>query len=89
MTKPPHVPVVITGAVPTGVTAGIMLAQRGIARLLLERQPQVYALPRAGHYPGGAWSGSATGIPAPAPSTVIPGHYRRQQQTGISVRVRT
>jgi 3-(3-hydroxy-phenyl)propionate hydroxylase len=45
-----HVPVVIVGAGPTGATAAIMLAQRGIRCLLLERWPQVYPLPRAVHF---------------------------------------
>jgi 2-polyprenyl-6-methoxyphenol hydroxylase-like FAD-dependent oxidoreductase len=39
VTKPPHVPVVIAGAGPTGTTAGTMLAQRSIARLLTSRAP--------------------------------------------------
>jgi 3-(3-hydroxy-phenyl)propionate hydroxylase len=46
----PSVPVVITGAGPVGVTAAIMLAQRGIGCLLLDRQEQVYPLPRAVHF---------------------------------------
>jgi 3-(3-hydroxy-phenyl)propionate hydroxylase len=45
-----HVPVVIVGAGPTGASAAIMLAQRGIECLLLERWPQVYPLPRAVHF---------------------------------------
>ena len=50
MSEPAYVPVVIAGAGPTGVTAGIMLAQRGIGCLLLDRQAHVYPLPRAVHF---------------------------------------
>ncbi|MEJ3742758.1 bifunctional 3-(3-hydroxy-phenyl)propionate/3-hydroxycinnamic acid hydroxylase [Actinomycetes bacterium KLBMP 9797] len=45
-----HVPVVIIGAGPTGTTAAIMLAQRGIECLVLDRWPEVYPLPRAVHF---------------------------------------
>src|SRR5690242_9398128 len=45
-----HVPAVIVGAGPTGASAAIMLAQRGIECLLLDRWPQVYPLPRAVHF---------------------------------------
>jgi 3-(3-hydroxy-phenyl)propionate hydroxylase len=45
-----HVPVLIIGAGPTGATAAIMLAQRGVASLVLDRWPQVYPLPRAVHF---------------------------------------
>jgi 3-(3-hydroxy-phenyl)propionate hydroxylase len=45
-----HVPVVIIGAGPTGASAAIMLGQRGIDCLVLERWPQVYPLPRAVHF---------------------------------------
>ncbi|WP_436535658.1 bifunctional 3-(3-hydroxy-phenyl)propionate/3-hydroxycinnamic acid hydroxylase [Actinoplanes sp. HUAS TT8] len=45
-----HVPAVVIGAGPTGATAAIMLARRGIACLVLERWPQVYPLPRAVHF---------------------------------------
>ncbi|WP_433615298.1 bifunctional 3-(3-hydroxy-phenyl)propionate/3-hydroxycinnamic acid hydroxylase [Dactylosporangium sp. CA-139114] len=41
--------VVIVGAGPVGVTAAILLAQRGIASLLLDRHEEPYALPRAVH----------------------------------------
>jgi 3-(3-hydroxy-phenyl)propionate hydroxylase len=50
MSEPAYVPVVIAGAGPTGVTAGVMLAQRGIGCLLLDRQAKVYPLPRAVHF---------------------------------------
>jgi 3-(3-hydroxy-phenyl)propionate hydroxylase len=43
------VPVVIVGAGPTGVAAAIMLAQRGVRSLVLERYPESYPLPRAVH----------------------------------------
>jgi 3-(3-hydroxy-phenyl)propionate hydroxylase len=42
-------PVVIVGAGPTGVVAAILLAQRRIPCVLLERHTAVYALPRAVH----------------------------------------
>lgn len=44
-----HVPVVIVGAGPTGVTAATMLAQYGIECLLLDRWSGVYPQPRAVH----------------------------------------
>jgi 3-(3-hydroxy-phenyl)propionate hydroxylase len=43
------VPVVIVGAGPTGVTAATLLAQYGIACLLLDRWVTVYPQPRAVH----------------------------------------
>jgi 3-(3-hydroxy-phenyl)propionate hydroxylase len=45
----PHVPVVIVGAGPTGVTAATMLAQYGVDSLILDRWPDVYPQPRAVH----------------------------------------
>ena len=45
-----HVPVVVIGAGPTGASAAIMLGQRGIRCLVLERWPEVYPLPRAVHF---------------------------------------
>jgi 3-(3-hydroxy-phenyl)propionate hydroxylase len=45
-----HVPVVVIGAGPTGASAAIMLAQRGVHCVLLDRWPDVYALPRAVHF---------------------------------------
>jgi 3-(3-hydroxy-phenyl)propionate hydroxylase len=50
MTAPQYVPAVVVGAGPTGITAAIMLAQRGVRCLVLERWPDVYALPRAVHF---------------------------------------
>ena len=44
-----HVPVVIVGAGPTGITAATLLAQYGIESLILERWPGVYPQPRAVH----------------------------------------
>ncbi|MFL6160012.1 MAG: bifunctional 3-(3-hydroxy-phenyl)propionate/3-hydroxycinnamic acid hydroxylase [Marmoricola sp.] len=44
-----HHPVVIVGAGPTGVTAAILLGQRGVDTLLLERWTEVYPQPRAVH----------------------------------------
>ncbi|BCY12209.1 3-(3-hydroxyphenyl)propionate hydroxylase [Actinoplanes sp. L3-i22] len=43
-------PVVIVGAGPTGITAAIMLAGRGIACLVLDRFAGPYPLPRAVHF---------------------------------------
>lgn len=45
----PHVPVVIVGAGPTGVTAATLLAQHGVDSLVLDRWPDVYPQPRAVH----------------------------------------
>ena len=45
----PHVPVVILGAGPTGVTVATLLAQYGVECLLLDRWAQVYPQPRAVH----------------------------------------
>jgi 3-(3-hydroxy-phenyl)propionate hydroxylase len=44
-----HVPVVIVGAGPTGITAATLLAQYGVESLVLERWPGVYPQPRAVH----------------------------------------
>lgn len=44
-----HVPVVIVGAGPTGITAATLLAQYGVQSLILERWPGVYPQPRAVH----------------------------------------
>jgi 3-(3-hydroxy-phenyl)propionate hydroxylase len=48
--KPEHVPVVVIGAGPTGASTAIMLGQRGIRCLVLERWREVYQLPRAVHF---------------------------------------
>ncbi|MFI1988917.1 bifunctional 3-(3-hydroxy-phenyl)propionate/3-hydroxycinnamic acid hydroxylase [Actinoplanes sp. NPDC020271] len=47
---PEHVPVVIVGAGPTGLTAAIMLARRGVECVVLERFAEPYPLPRAVHF---------------------------------------
>jgi 3-(3-hydroxy-phenyl)propionate hydroxylase len=44
-----HVPVVVVGAGPTGVTAATLIAQYGIDVLLLDRWEGVYPQPRAVH----------------------------------------
>lgn len=44
-----HVPVVVVGAGPTGVTAATLLAQYGVESLILDRWSQVYPQPRAVH----------------------------------------
>jgi 2-polyprenyl-6-methoxyphenol hydroxylase-like FAD-dependent oxidoreductase len=45
----PHVPVIVVGAGPTGITAATLLAQYGVDCLVLERWPGVYPQPRAVH----------------------------------------
>ncbi|GAA2154863.1 MULTISPECIES: bifunctional 3-(3-hydroxy-phenyl)propionate/3-hydroxycinnamic acid hydroxylase MhpA [Glycomyces] len=50
MTEFRYVPAVVVGAGPTGVSAAIGLAQRGIECLVLDRWPEVYPLPRAVHF---------------------------------------
>lgn len=44
-----HVPVVVIGAGPTGMTASTLLAQHGVETLVLDRWPDVYPQPRAVH----------------------------------------
>ena len=41
--------VVIVGAGPTGATLGLFLARRGVRTLLIDREEEVYPLPRAAH----------------------------------------
>ncbi|NUP18930.1 MAG: bifunctional 3-(3-hydroxy-phenyl)propionate/3-hydroxycinnamic acid hydroxylase [Streptomyces sp.] len=43
----PHIPVVIIGAGPVGVTAALLLARHGVRSVVLERHRDVYPLPRA------------------------------------------
>ncbi|MER6632655.1 bifunctional 3-(3-hydroxy-phenyl)propionate/3-hydroxycinnamic acid hydroxylase [Streptomyces sp. NPDC000987] len=45
--RPSHVPVVIVGAGPVGVTAALLLARHGVHSVVLERHHDVYPLPRA------------------------------------------
>jgi len=42
--------VVVVGGGPVGLTLSILLAQRGLAVTVLERQPERYPLPRAVHF---------------------------------------
>ncbi|MFE1442724.1 bifunctional 3-(3-hydroxy-phenyl)propionate/3-hydroxycinnamic acid hydroxylase [Streptomyces sp. NPDC058739] len=46
---PEHVPVVVIGAGPTGLTAATLLARHGVPALVLERHRAPYPLPRAVH----------------------------------------
>ena len=46
---PEHVPVVVIGAGPTGLTAATLLARQGVPALILERHQAPYPLPRAVH----------------------------------------
>jgi 3-(3-hydroxy-phenyl)propionate hydroxylase len=48
-TAVPHVPVVVIGAGPTGVTVATLLAQYGVDSLVLDRWSTVYPQPRAVH----------------------------------------
>ncbi|MFD9124675.1 bifunctional 3-(3-hydroxy-phenyl)propionate/3-hydroxycinnamic acid hydroxylase [Kitasatospora sp. NPDC059571] len=48
-TIPEHVPVVVIGAGPTGLTAATLLARHGVPALVLERHRAPYPLPRAVH----------------------------------------
>ncbi|MER5446973.1 FAD-dependent monooxygenase [Streptomyces sp. NPDC002766] len=48
-TAPEHVPVVVIGAGPTGLTAAALLARHGVPALVLERHRAPYPLPRAVH----------------------------------------
>lgn len=47
--KPAHVPVVVVGGGPVGVTAASLLGAAGVPTLVLERERDVYHLPRAAH----------------------------------------
>ena len=41
--------VLIVGGGPTGVTLGILLAQRGVKVIVAEKERAIYPLPRAAH----------------------------------------
>ena len=45
----PHVPVIVVGAGPTGITSATLLAQYGVDCVVLDRWPGVYPQPRAVH----------------------------------------
>lgn len=41
--------VLIVGAGPTGVTLGMLLARAGVRTLVIDKEPEIYPLPRAAH----------------------------------------
>lgn len=41
--------ILIAGGGPTGVTLAILLANRGVNVIVVEKEPDIYPLPRAAH----------------------------------------
>src|SRR5271166_6790544 len=41
--------IVVVGGGPTGVTLGLLLARNGVRTIVIDKEPDIYPLPRAAH----------------------------------------